>query len=229
LKLNLSLYGSLLLTALAAHASPVLVVGTPANAYNSPPTGVSPALANIINFDNLTTPLSCYESLVGCPTFNPSTYAAEGVTISSPDGLLVYPFSTQSAPNELFDDSSDGTADITISLANGVNAIGVGIADSDPVTIYLQALGAGGVDLGSPFAETISETSNNPGNGYFLLEDTSPDIYGLVLTQPVGSANYSGLAIDDLQTSPVPEPSSYLLLVTGLALFGYFRLRQKRA
>jgi hypothetical protein len=221
LKLNLLPYGPLMLiTAVMIQASPVLIVGTPADSQLATPTGPSPTLGNLINFDSLT-PFA---------TFNPSTYASEGVTsISSPDGLLVLPYSTQSYPNELFDESTDGTADITIDLATGASAIGIGIADSDPVTIDLQALGAGGVDLGSVFAETISESSNNPGNGYFLLEDTSPDIYGLVITQPVGSANYSGLAIDDLQTSPVPEPSSYLLLVTGLALFGYFRLRQKRA
>ncbi len=57
------------------------------------------------------------------------------------------------------------------------------------------------------------------------MKDTSSDIYGLQITQTVGNPNYSGLAIDDLQT--VPEPSSSLLLTAGLAIFGYFRLRKR--
>ncbi len=142
MKSRLPLHGSLLLlTALAAQASPVLIVGTPADAYLATPTGPSPTLNTLYNFDSLTPGT----------TFDPSTYGADGVTITSPDGLLVLPYSTQSAPNELFDDSSDGTADITISLAYGVDAIGIGIADSDPVSITLQALGAGDTDLGPAF------------------------------------------------------------------------------
>lgn len=223
MKLNLLPYGSLMLiTAVMIQASPVLIVGTPADSQLATPTGPSPTLGNLINFDSLT-PFS---------TFNPSTYASEGVTsISSPDGLLVLPYSTQSYPNELFDESTDGTADITIDLATGTSAIGIGIADSDPVDVTLQALGAGGADLGSPFVVDLATTEStvNTGNGYYVVGDSSNDIYGLKITQGIGSSNYSGLAIDDLQTSPVPEPSSYLLLVIGLALFGYFRLRQKRA
>jgi PEP-CTERM motif len=221
LKFNPTLYSSLLLvTALAAQASPVLIVGTPGNSQLATPTGPSPILGNLINFDSLT-PFS---------TFVPSTYTADGITsISSPDGLEVLPYSTQSFPNELFDESADGTANITIDLATGIRAIGIGIADSDPVDITLQALGAGGVDLGSPFVIDLATTEStvNTGNGYYAVEDSSKDIYGLRITQSTGNANYSGLAIDDLQTTATPEPSSALLLTAGLAIFGYFRLRRR--
>jgi hypothetical protein len=219
LKINL-LCGSLfLLTSMLVQANPILITGTPGDDLLATPTGPSPDLGGLLlNFSSLT-PFS---------TFNPTTYtASNGVTISSPDGLTVLPYSTQSNPNFLYDDSAAGSADITIGLANGTNALGVGIADSDsPANITIQALGLGGVDFGSAFAITISETTVNPGNGYFVLEDTTPDIYGLVITETDSGPTYSGLAIADVQVG-TPEPSSFLLVTTGAAILGFFRLRKR--
>jgi hypothetical protein len=195
----------LLLISTLAQADPVLIEGTPADSYLSTPTSAAPNLGGInINFDSLT-PFATY-----------STYASQDVTISSPDGLEVLPFSTQSGPNELFDTSTAGSANISIGFTSGESAIGVGIADSDiqsngqPVSIFLQALNAGGTGFGSLFSITLPETGANPGNAYFVIQDSTAEIHGLQITQPVGNANYSGLAIDDVQV--VPEPSSILLL-----------------
>jgi hypothetical protein len=219
LKLNALFYSALLLlTPCIAQAGPVLIVGTPGDADLSKNPGPSPALGNLINFDSLT----------AFSTFAPSTYASQGVTISSPDGLTVYPFSTQSGPNELFDDSSDGTANVTVALDFGTSAIGIGIADSDPVSVTLQALAANGSNLGSAFSINLATTESavNTGNGYYVLEDTTSDIFGLRITESVGNASlFSGLAIDDLQTAP--EPSSILLMTAGVAILGCFRLRKR--
>jgi hypothetical protein len=216
---SLSFSALLLLMPLIAEASPVLIVGTPGDADLSKNLGPSPNLGNLFNFDSLT----------AFSTFAPSMFASQGVTISSPDGLIVDPFSTQSGPNELFDDSSNGTANTTISLAFGTSAIGIGIADSDPVSITLQALAANGTALGSAFNVSLAATEStvNTGNGYYVLEDTTSDIFGLRITQSAGNAQlFSGLAIDDLQTAP--EPSSYLLLGAGAVILGSLR-RRKRA
>jgi hypothetical protein len=205
----------LLLTSTLAQADPVLIVGTPADSYLATPTSASPNLGAVeINFDSLT-PFTTY-----------STYTSQDVSISSPDGLEVLPFSTESAPNELFDTSAAGSANITIDDTLGVTAIGVGIADSDPVTIFLQALNADGTAFGSLFSVTIPETGTNSGNAYFVIEDTTSDIYGLQITQPVGNAaSFSGLAIDDVQVAP--EPSSFVLLAGGIAILGALRLRKR--
>jgi hypothetical protein len=220
LKIHLPLCSCLLfLTPLLVQADTVVLdVGTPGNALLVTPSGPSPSFGGTLLTFSTLSPFS---------TFNPSTYASEGITISSPDGLIVLPYSTQTnPPNELFDNSSDGTANITITLASGTTGIGVGIADSDPVNIMLQALGAGGVDLGSAFTVTIPETTVNPGNGYFVVEDTTAaDIRGLQITEIVGSANYSGLAISDVQVAP--EPSSWVLLAGGLAMIGFYRLLKR--
>jgi hypothetical protein len=224
------LIGSLPLLALlgGTASATTIAIGTPADAYLATPSTVSPRFGSLINFDSLT-PLS---------TLAPGQFSAQGVTsIASPDGLVVYPYSSQSAPNEVFDSSADGSANISIKLAAGANQVGIGIADSDitaggsPVTIILQALSSTGVGFGAVFDETITEVGPNPGNGYFVISDTSNDIYGLSILQPIGDAAlFSGLAIDDLQFAagtPVPEPATVALFGTGLALVGFIRSRKR--
>jgi len=213
---NFLILGSMVLATASAGAAPILGTGTPGNSYLATPTGPSPAFGVLFNFDALT-PGS---------TFNPSQYAAQGVKISSPDGLLVEPFSTQSSPNELFDNSANGSANIKITTL-ATQEIGIGIADSDPVTITLQALNAGGIGFGSLFNVTIPSGGSNPGNGYFTVSDTSYDIYGLQIVEKVGNVNYSGLAIDDLQVAPTPEPAGLALCGVGALLIGMTRLRKR--
>lgn len=214
-----SLLGCILvLSPIAAFSSPILVTGTPGDALLSTPTGPSPNLGEIlIDFSTLT------------PFDSFSSYSADGVTISSPDGFTVLPFSTQTVnPNELFDNGPNGVANITIATAFATDAIGVGIADSDPVDIELQALGLGGADLGSPFSVTIPENTVNPGNAYFVIEDSTRDLYGIQILQTTGNPNYSGLAISDVQV--VPEPASLPLMAGALAaMAGLVSRRRKKA
>jgi hypothetical protein len=214
----------MLIMPLVIQAGPVWSTGTPADDSTLPNTPASPNLGGFsYNFDNL----------IPCPTFPPSSCinfsgtSFFGLTISSPDGLYVIPYSAQSAPNELFDNSAAGSASISFKNSYGSTAFGVGIADSDPVTITLQALGPGYVPLGPADVITITETGSNPGNGYFIVRDTTPDIFGFTITQSVSDPNFSGLAVDDLQIAPTPEPSTFLLLIGGAAALGYSRLRRR--
>ncbi len=111
---------------LIAQASPIWSTGTPANAYMATPTPASPNFGGtLINFDSL--PTSCGFPPSGCTNYSGTTFS--GVTITSPDALNVIPYSSQSAPNELFDDSAGGSANITITTASGESAFGVGIAE----------------------------------------------------------------------------------------------------
>ena len=219
------LYIPLMLTMpLLMQAGPVWFTGTPADDSSLPNTPASPYLGGeLINFD----------SLASCPTFPPSgctNYSGNtfsGVTISSPDGLYAIPYSAQTAPNELYDNSAEGSANITVTTPVGLGGFGVGIADSDPVTITLQALGAGDVAFGAPDVITIPETGGNPGNGYYYVEDTTPDLYGFTITESASDPSYSGLAIDDVQAA-TPEPSTFLLLLSaGAAIFSAQRLRKR--
>lgn len=206
---------TLIFSAVLANAD-TLITGTPGDAYLSTPTKASPSIGTSINFDSLT----------ANTVFNPSTYAGLGLTISSPDGLLVLPYSSQSFPNELFDNSSDGSANITLSLSKSTNEFGIGIADSDPVTVTLQALNSSGMVFGSIFSVNVNTSSptNNPGNAYFVVADTTSDIYGLKILQTSGSVNNSGLAIDDVQFTP--EPGSLVLILIGFCALACLKFRK---
>jgi hypothetical protein len=93
--------------------------------------------------------------------------------------------------------------------------------------VTLQELGVNGLALGSPFSVTIPENTVNPGNGYFAISDTGYAIGGLEIIQNSANANNSGLAIDDLQVAPTPEPTTCFLAGAGLLAFGISRLRRK--
>ena len=212
-----------LMMPLLVQAGPVWFTGTPADDSSLPNTPASPKLGGVlVNFDGL----------ASCQTFPPSgctNYsgtAFSGITISSPDGLYAIPFSGQTSPNELFDNSAEGSASITVATAGGQYAFGVGISDLDDVTITLQALGAGGVAFGVPDVVTITQIGGNPGNGYFYVRDTVTDLYGFTITQSSSDPSFSGLAIDDVQ-AVTPEPSTLLLLSAGAAIFAARRLRKR--
>lgn len=198
------------------NASPTLITGTPADSLLSKPSGPSPSFGTLYDFNALTPNT----------TFNSNTYASSGVTISSPDGLLVEPYSTQSYPNELYDNSGNGTANIAISLTKGTEEIGIGIADSDGVPISIEALNSTGGVLGSIFSVTLPSTTVNAFNGYFAISDTSADIYGLKILQSNANANSSGLAVDDLQVA-TPEPATLGFLGLGALVLMSARLRRR--
>jgi hypothetical protein len=217
-KRTILLCNALLACSLFANASTTLITGTPGNAQLSTPTGPSLSFGPIVNFDSLTPNT----------TLSPSQYAAQGITsISSPDGLTVLPYSNQSFPNYVFDDGANGAANISIKLGTGTNEIGIGIADSDPVSITLQALGLNGSALGSAFSVTIPTNTINPYNGYYAISDTDYMIGGLQILQTSTDPSFSGLAIDDLQVAPTPEPASFVLAAAGLLAFGFTRLRKR--
>ena len=76
-----------------------------------------------------------------------------------------------------------------------------------------------------PIVLLLLLSGTTAGNGYFLLEDTTSDIFGLQISQPIGNAAlFSGLAIDDVQAAP--EPSTFMLLIAGAAIAGFIRLRK---
>jgi len=208
---------SILFTAALAQAV-TITPGTPENGNSASSTGPAPLFGTRFTFDSLT-PNS---------TFSASTYAAQGVTISSPDGLVVSPYSTQSGPNELFDNSSDGSANIKIVLTKGTNEIGIGIADSDGVPVTIEALSSTGAVLGT-LSSTMPNNTVNPFNGYFVASDGGNyDIYGLAILQASGNAaSFSGLAIDDLQVNPTPEPATLAMFGVGAVLLGAFRVRAR--
>ncbi len=230
MKLHTLLCASMLLTTVAAQADAISEVsGTPSNAFHSPAIlNPTPNFGGLtINFD---TP-GLEDPTATCVVSSCPSLTLQNVTFSSPDGFQVVPFSEQSGPNELFDTSADGSANLTISLTQGVGFIGIGIADEDftsggaPVTIALEALGLGNTNLGT-FNVTMPQLGTTAGNGYFVITDsTAPNLFGLKITT-AGDPNGldSGLAIDDVQV--VPEPSSYLLVASGVGLFFFLRKRK---
>ena len=211
----------LMMPLLAGAGTIEVIEGTPGDNSKLPATSPSPALSGLINFANLesqitalgsTNASNCDNNGIGCPAFNPTQFASQGVTISSPDGLLIYPFSDQIAGGiELFDPGAtdnaggdaaciadgdcDGTANITVSLASKVTALGVGLSDFDSgLDVTINVLGSAG---GTLFSENVSSAMDTAalttGQTYFVAEDTTPGaIYGLQIVQ---SANTDGSGV----------------------------------
>lgn len=240
----------ILMMPLLAQAGTVSIVqGTPGDNNLLPASAATPGVGTVINFANLESQITslptaaqqnCIDNGLQCPTFSSSQYASQGVTISSPDGLLIYPFSDQTAGGiELFDPGAtspstcisagtcDGTANITIGLTGGVEQLAVGLSDfDDPVDLTLNVLGAGGAVLDSMNVSTSVEAATaTTGQTYFVAEDTTAGIYGLQITQ-TEVTDGSGLALAEVEYSP--EPSTFMLLIGGgMAMFGAARLRKK--
>jgi hypothetical protein len=213
---NLLVTSAIFLATAVLSQADSIIVGTAGNSLLNTPTKPSPNVGPIISFSALPD---------GSPVPSVTT---GGATISSPDNVQVIPYSDMyNTPNEIYDASSNGTANLTLRLTTGTNEIGVGVADSDGVTITLQALAANGTAFGSIFSENLASTDDVNGDSYFVISDTAYDIYGFKILETAGSPNYSGLAIGDVEAAPTPEPAAFALLGAGLAILGGLRLRKK--
>lgn len=213
---------ALLTCASAALPDTVFVTGTPA--FNN--TGRTPLIGTLVNFDDPTLVAAAAGGSYALPS---DYYASIGIaSISDPSGVFVEPYSTQSAPNFLTNGNAsvNGEANITISFASSVNAVGVGVADADGAPITLELWGAGNTLLST---QTVSLPTNtvNAYNGYFAFIDSTSDIYGLSVIQntDLSASSPSGLAIDDIQFAP--EPATTGVAVLGFVLLGAASLRKR--
>jgi PEP-CTERM motif len=216
-KKQIWLCSALLLFSSFGFAAPTLITGTP----NFLGIGLSPVFGKLINFDDLATQVT--NTATGFFPLPSGQYLSQGVA-SITNGPSVNPlfaavFSQQSAPIYLTTGPNDNFAgNITISLVNPVNIIGIGILSDDSSPVTLSALGTTGNVLAS-FTVTTPSNSNTPANGYWAIQDTTNGIKGL---QVVSSAN---LGIDDLQFAP--EPSSFALIGAGILLVAFGALRRR--
>jgi hypothetical protein len=212
-----------LLCAGILHAAPLLTVGVPAHTAAGIPLP-SPLLAGrYVRFDSEPAGL----------TINPGTVyriGYSGITdasVTSTDQLVIRPTSTQSAPNELFANSGNGTADITINPDNNVSAIAFGIADPDPVNLTVNVVTTSGI---VPFQIDLRSTEDptNPGNGYYEFQDNVKDILAVEILQTTAAPSFAGLAIDDVQYAPEPGALG-LLLFAGAMFVGKWRRSKSQA
>ena len=203
------LIGTALFALVSLSQATTLVVGTPNDADNG--TVLAPRFGVLINFDDLT-PFTSVAS---------NAYASSGVqsitSTQATNPLLVYPFSSQSAPNYVSTTNQFGG--LTVTLNSLTNILGIGVLESDGSPLSIAALGATGNTLGI-FSVTVPTTGNTPYNAYYILEDATNDIKSLQLI----SGGQFG--VDDLQFAP--EPISFALAGAGLALLGLARARRKR-
>ena len=189
-----------------------LSIGSP-NDNNYAGDLLTPSFGTLINFDNLT-PSTAVAA---------NAYASLGVSsltsTNASDPLFVFPNSSQTAPNFL--STQDGFGGITITFANPVSIVGIGVLAGDGNPEVLTAVGATGNVLGS-FTETVSDAGNTPDNAYYVISDTTSDIKSLVISSAAGN-----FGVDDLQFAP--EPLNLALVAGGLVLLALFRARKMKA
>ena len=208
------------LTSLAASFALLASVGSAQAAFftGTPSPALSPIFGTLVDFDDKPTGSAI---LVG-------DYASVGVaSIRETEGLGYFAryASSQSSPNyvgtgfggERGTDASlgwDGT--ILIEFSALVSKVGLGVADS-----------AGGPEIMKIYNSSLDElevgTVATGANTYSYFERAEGDIKYLRIKGDF-------FAIDDLQFSPVPEPSTYVLFGLGLlTLVGVRRRLRKSA
>ena len=208
------------LTSLAASFALLASVGSAQAAFfvGTPSPTLTPTFGTLVNFDDKAT-----GTAIGV-----ADYASVGVAaITEIEGLGFFGrySSSQSSPNyvgtgfggERGTDASlgwDGT--ILITFAALQQRVGLGVADS-----------AGGPEIMSIFDSNFVQlefgTVPTGLNTYAYFDRTTADIKYLAIKGDF-------FAIDDLQFSPVPEPSTYVLFGLGLlTLLGVRRRLRKSA
>jgi len=126
--------------------------------------------------------------------------------------------------------SLDALADIYIDFSVGVSNLfftaGDGVGDFDAFNVSLYEFGSGGL-LGT-FSSPVFGGDNEP-EWYTLLTNVSN--VGRVVFDPKSSSG--GVVLTELgyevNTAPVPEPSTVLLLGSGLVCLAWYGRKRKKA
>ena len=186
---------------------------------------VSPvwAMSNVINFDDNVAPLAAPFTI---SDFGDVVFTKGGSTIvnafGDPGGAFSGPRNAKSDP---FSTASPFRGDFNIS---GVNFVSVVLGDNggDQDNLFLEAYGSSGLLLNTD----QKVLGANTGSGFTLAVESNNSDISYVL---FGSQGDNSVAFDDFTYSkdstdhnPLPEPSSILLLGTGLAGLAAWRYKK---
>jgi len=186
-----------------------------------------PTPAKTLDFDSLTGgDIIASGDTVDGITFN---YDFGGVLMQVGDDV-VPGFDTTSPPNflgtddgDLFQDGDNFDLSFGSSFAVGMFFITADLLFDDDIQLT-----AGGVTA-SLIASDLQSTLPDLSDVYFLgVVDDMNGFTTASVTTPQGQGFFL-YNVDDITTAPVPEPSTMLLLGSGLAGLGFFRSRRKAA
>jgi hypothetical protein len=138
-------------------------------------------------------------------------------------------------PNDKTFAAVDGGVDPVIAsmtfTLNGFTAFGIGgflnfdpsftFGGGSPLPLYIEARDASGAVLDSAELPIFTPEGVNAGDFYGFLFN-SPDIASFYIEGPYA-------VIDDLTIAPIPEPSTYAMLLAGLGLLGLWARRAQRS
>ena len=192
------------------------------------------ASTSFINFDNL----SASSSINSITTPVSNQYASQGVIFSDLAGPVGTVLGTAvsvtgySSPNVLFawqHQTTGDAADLKMAFTGTTQSVSFDSFLSADYYLNAYAYDSKGVLIG-----TYTSGSGQPYGALMhnVINTSSPINYLLVTSHPSSDSGYYGnFSIDNLsfQTSPVPEPESYALMLGGLGLMGFIARRNKSA
>lgn len=192
------------LSLLAVSAMPASALVT----YGTPSPSLDPIFGTLVDFDDKATGVAVGEF----------DYASIGIASIVDAANTLYTFGgSQSPPNFVgTGQEAEWAMNTTITFAWLTDMVGIGIADGRGETI-LNVYDANG-DLIESFEPS------GQGENYYVVFNEANNIASLEIVSDFA-------AIDDLQftSAKVPEPSSLLLLGSGLAGLAFFRRKKMSA